>query len=193
MKTDHLDINDSIRIIESAQKKTEQLQTGAAYYYKLWGLILAGFYLTRYLEFQVAPDTAQFLQSTNWILFVFGGVLSGLRKKKDQVTELVVPKQESVYFFTFTGFAISIFVSSLYARINNTSMDIQYFPFLLGLTIYITGGITKHKSSIICGIITISLCLPAFYFNLEAQLLIAAIASILGSFIPGLLMKNKHV
>lgn len=193
MKTNHIDINDSIRIIESAQKNTELLQTGAAYYYKLWGIILASYYLTRYLEFQVKPDTAAFLQSTNWILFVIGGILSGMRKKNDEVKERVVPQLESVYFFTYTGFAIAIFIIQLYARLSNNSIDVQFFPFLLGLTVYITGGITKHNPSILLGLLSILLCLPALFMTIEYQFLIASISAIIGSLIPGVLMKNRYV
>lgn len=193
MKTNHIDINDSIRIIESAQKNTELLQTGAAYYYKLWGIILASYYLTRYLEFQVTPDTAKLLQSTNWILFVFGGILSGMRKKNDEVKERVVPQLESVYFFTYTGFAIAIFIIQLYARLSNNSIDVQFFPFLLGLTVYITGGITKHNPSILLGLISILLCLPALFMTIEYQFLIASTSAIIGSLIPGILMKNRYV
>ena len=193
MKTNHIDINDSIRIIESAQKNTELLQTGAAYYYKLWGIILASYYLTRYLEFQVTPDTAKLLQSINWILFVFGGILSGMRKKNDEVKERVVPQLESVYFFTYTGFAIAIFIIQLYARLSNNSIDVQFFPFLLGLTVYITGGITKHNPSILLGLISILLCLPALFMTIEYQFLIASISAIIGSLIPGILMKNRYV
>lgn len=193
MKTDHIDINDSIRIIESAQKNTELLQTGAAYYYKLWGIILASYYLTRYLEFQVKPDTAAFLQSTNWILFVIGGILSGMRKKNDEVKERVVPQLESVYFFTYTSFAIALFIIQLYARINQNAVDIQFFPLVLGLTVYVTGGVTKHKPSIFFGLVCVSLCLPALVIKIEYQFLIASTSAIIGSLIPGILMKNRYV
>ena len=193
MEANQLDIKESIRIIEKAQHQTELISTGAAYYYKLWGLILSGYFFIRFIEFSLPKEFALVIQSFDWICFVIGGILSGLRKKHDQALEKVVPKQESVYFFTFTGFAIATIIIQFYARINNNSSDVQLFPFILGLTVYITGGITKHNPSILLGLLTILLCLPGLFMTIEYQFLIASVSSITGSFLPGILMKNKHV
>jgi len=124
---------------------------------------------------------------------VFGWILSGMRKKNDEVKERVVPQLESVYFFTYTGFAIATIIVQLYARLSNNSIDVQFFPFLLGLTVYITGGITKHNPSILLGLLSILLCLPALFMTIEYQFLIASISAIIGSLIPGVLMKNRYV
>lgn len=193
MEVNQIDIKDSIRIIEKAQHQTELISTGAAYYYKLWGLVLGAYFFIRFIEFSLPKESALMVQSFDWICFVIGGILSGLRKKHDQVLEKVVPKQESVYFFTFTGFAIATFICQFYARLNNNTIDIQFFPFLLGLTVYITGGVTKHKPSILLGLMSVSLCVPSLFLKVEYQLLIASAAAITGSFLPGILMKDKHV
>lgn len=193
MKVNQLDIKDSIRIIDKAQQQTEQISTGAAYYYKLWGLVLGTYFFIRFIEFGLPKESALMLQSFDWLCFVIGGILSGLRKKHDQAIEKVVPKMEVIYFYTFTGFALATMVVQFYARMLNTTIDVQLFPFLLGLTVYITGGITKHKPSIFLGLLSIFLCIPSLFLVLEYQFLMASLASIIGSFLPGVLMRNQNV
>ena len=184
---------ESLKNIESILNDTQSVRTGASFYYVLWGIILFTYFFLNFLITQSPLLQVSNLQSWLWIIFPVGGILSGLNKKKDFKKETVVSHYERVYFFAFTSFAISYGFVIIASFSLNNHISLILFPMLLGITVYIVGGITKHTASILGGLLSVLLAIFSVFSSLELQFLFASLAALCSSFIPGILMKNKHV
>ena len=184
---------DSLKTIQEAINETRSVKTGASFYYILWGAVLFVYFALSFLSIEIPSLKGSIIDSYNWLVFPIGGLLSALNKNKDKEKETTVPHFEKIYFFAFTGFAMTYGIATLASIFLIPNLSIIMFPVLLGATVYTVGGITKHQPSIIGGIIGMTLSGISILSNLEVQILCAALAAISSSFIPGILMKNKHV
>lgn len=193
MNANQPDVKDAIRTIEDAINQAKSEKTGASFYYQLWGMILFAYFMLHYLLFVIPGWQGTFIDNLSWMLFPLGGLLSMIRKTKENKKETVVPHLEKVYFFAFTGLAMAygtVFTLSIYLQ---SSLAIILYPMLLGLCIYIAGGITKHVPSIIGGVLGIIFTGFSLFASLDLQFLSAALASLFTCAIPGYLMKKSHV
>lgn len=185
--------DESIKTIEEAFKQARSEKTGATFYYILWGTLLMLHYLLLFFVTKFPDLKGGFTTTLIWSVFPIGGFLCYLKGKKEQKTENVLSLYEKVYLFAFGGFALTygmVFFSSL---IQHSSLFISLFPLLLGFTVFVVGGITKHNASIIGGVLGIILSSISLNISLEYQYLLAALSSLISCLIPGLLMINKNV
>lgn len=193
MNTGNFNPTDSLKTIEEALMKAKAQKTGASFYYILWGSILFTHYLLLFIASQYPSLKNSMLEMIIWGVFPFGGLLSYLKSKKDNKKEQVLSHYEKVYLFAFSGFALTygtIFISSAFLQ---TSLHIALYPLLLGFTVFVVGGITKHKASIIGGILGIICSGISLNVSLEIVYLLAALSSFISCIIPGYLMKNTNV
>jgi len=190
MKTTNFDPKSSLKTIEEAINQVKSERTGASFYYQVWGLLLFIYYFLNYVQLSYPELKLLALKNILWIIFPIGGIISFIKKKKDQQRESVISHFEKIYLFGFLGFALTygtICVSTIHSF---TPLPILLYPLLLGFTVFVIGGITKHAPSIIGGILCTGI---SFNFPIEGSYLLAAVASLGSCFIPGLLMKNSHV
>ncbi len=183
----------SIKTIEQAIQEAKIEKTDAYFYYILWGVLLFMYFFLGYLINANLISNNYFFGNYSWILFPIGGILSLLQKKKNKEAELkVVSNHEKVYLFAFTGFAMLYaftLIHSLYIMYN---YSIIIFPLLLGVTVYIVGGITKNIFSIIAGILSAICSVVSMYSSKEMHYLMAAIAVFIACIISGIIMKRKN-
>ncbi|MBU3676198.1 MAG: hypothetical protein FGM54_03325 [Chitinophagaceae bacterium] len=183
----------ALHTIEQSIKETQTISTGAAYYFKLWGALLFIHFMLNAIRLAYPAIASTWLVNVSILVFPLGGILSGMRKKFDKKTETVVPMFEKIYFSAFITFALAYAVLFVTSLRNNPIDAVIYFPLLLGITVMICGLLTQFKPGIFGGIISI------FCFGFSTQALpdmiyvSAAIAALLACFIPGILMKGKHV
>lgn len=193
METENFNPNDSIKTIENALNQAKSEKTGAYYYYILWGTLLFIHYLLLFFTTRFPDFKNGLLATIIWSVFPIGGLLSYLRGKKDEKTEKLLSHYEKVYLYAFGGFALAygiIFISSI---IQQSSLFVSLFPLLIGLTVFIVGGITKHKISLTGGALGIVLTGISLNTSIEFQYLIASLASLITCLLPGLLMKKRNV
>lgn len=184
---------DSLRTIEAAIIEAKSSKTGASFYYILWGLILSIYFIFHFLII-INPDLkGTIIDTFNWVLFPIGGLLSFFNKSKDQRTETNVPQLERVYLFAFTGFAFMYAVLNFASTYLSSSLAIMLFPLIIGSTVYVVGGISRHKISICSGILSMLLTVLSVLSKIEIQFLIASIACILSCIIPGITMRKSNV
>lgn len=193
MKPENFKPSDSIKTIENALNQTRLAKTGASYYYVLWGALLFIHYLLLFLITKFPDFKSGLLITIIWSVFPIGGLLSYLRGKKEEKTEKVVPLYEKVYLYAFGGFALAYGIIFIASSIQQSSLFISLFPLLLGFTVFVVGGITKHKVSLIGGVLAIILSGISLNTSLEFQYLLASLASLITCLLPGLLMKNRNV
>lgn len=185
--------DDSLKTIDEALRQVKSEKTGASFYYLLWGLVLFIYFFLLFVRVWHPEVIGTLLTTLMYGVFPIGGLLSYLRSKQDDRREKFRVYFENVYLFGFAGFAIAygiIFMTSIYP---NPVLPVILFPLLLGFTVFVVGGITKHKVSVVCGILGMVCTGISLNVSLEMQYLIAAVASVIVCVIPGLLMKNKNV
>jgi hypothetical protein len=183
----------SLKTIEAAINEAKTSKTGASFYYILWGLILLINYSLHYLIIVKPILKGTFIDIFSWVLFPIGGLLSMLNKKNDQMKETNVPNLEKVYFFAFTSFAMVYGILSIASTYLSYSFSIMLFPLIIGSTVYIVGGISKHKPSIIGGVFSMLISILSILSIIEIQYLIAAFSCITACIIPGITMKKSNV
>jgi quinol-cytochrome oxidoreductase complex cytochrome b subunit len=184
---------DSLRTIEAAINEAKSSKTGASFYYILWGLILSIYFTLHFFIITNPELQGTKIDTFNWVLFPIGGLLSFFNKSKDQRTETNVPQLEKVYLFAFTGFAFMYAVLTFASTYLSSSLAIMLFPLIIGSTVYVVGGISRHKISICSGILSMLLTVLSILSKIEIQFLIASIACILSCIIPGISMRKSNV
>lgn len=193
MKNDDFNPNDSIKTIEEALQQAKAEKTGASFYYLLWGLILVIHYLLRYVEIKLPETRSVLLETLIWGVFPVGGLLSYLKSKKDERAEKVLSLYEKVYLFAFIGFALAYGVMFFASAITEPALQVTLCSLLLGMTVFIVGGITRHTISVIGGILAIICAGISLNVSLDIKYLLAALSSLTSCVIPGLLMKKSNV
>jgi len=193
MKAKNFHPGDSLKTIEDAIMQAKTERTGARFYYILWGLLMLLHYTLLYVTARYPALNGGLADTLIYIVFPVGGLLSYFRSRKDAKKETVIPHFEKVYLYGFSGFALSygiIFIASVYSI---PELPVSLFPLLLGLAVFVTGGITKFMPSVICGIAGIICTGISLNTELETRYALAALSSFIVCVIPGYLMKNKHV
>lgn len=184
---------DSLKTIEAAIIEAKSSKTGASFYYILWGIILFIYFIVHTIIILKPELRGTIIDTFNWVLFPIGGLLSYINKSKDQKEESYVPQLEKVYLFAFTGFAFMYAVLTFASNYLSSSIAIMFFPLIIGSTVYVVGGITKHKISIFGGILSMLLTVVSILSEIEIQFFMAALACISSCIIPGITMRKSNV
>lgn len=182
---------DSVKIISDALRQARQENTGAAFFYILWGALLCLHFLLRYLRLEIPALDNGIVRNCIWAVFPIGGIISYFKNKKNDEREQVIPLYEKVYLFSFGGYALAFFILFFAGMWQPVPLYLICFPLLLGLAVLTAGGITKHKVSIAGGVIAILLTGISINASLEIQNLIAGLGALIACVIPGISMKIK--
>jgi len=184
---------DSLKTIEAAIIEAKSSKTGASFYYILWGIILFIYFIVHTIIILIPELRGTIIDTFNWVLFPIGGLLSYINKSKDQKEESYVPQLEKVYLFAFTGFAFMYAVLTFASNYLSSSIAIMFFPLIIGSTVYVVGGISKHKISIFGGILSMLLTVVSILSEIEIQFFMASLACIASCIIPGITMRKSNV
>ena len=184
---------DSLKTIEAAIIEAKSSKTGASFYYILWGIILFIYFIVHTIIILKPELRGTIIDTFNWVLFPIGGLLSFINKSKDQKEESYVPQLEKVYLFAFTGFAFMYAVLTFASNYLSSSIAIMFFPLIIGSTVYVVGGISKHKISIFGGILSMLLTVVSILSEIEIQFFMASLACIASCIIPGITMRKSNV
>ncbi len=184
---------DSLKTIEAAIIEAKSSKTGASFYYILWGIILFIYFIVHTIIILKPELRGTIIDTFNWVLFPIGGLLSYINKSKDQKEESYVPQLEKVYLFAFTGFAFMYAVLTFASNYLSSSIAIMFFPLIIGSTVYVVGGISKHKVSIFGGILSMLLTVVSILSEIEIQFFMASLACIASCIIPGITMRKSNV
>ena len=193
MENNTFSAKQAFETIEAGINHAATVRTGAARYYIIWGAILVFHFGLQAILHRLPLGYQTLMNNISILLFPLGGLLSAWQKKSDKANETAIPHFEKIYFAVFVGFALAyavLFVSSLR---TNPMLAVVYFPLLIGLAVFITGYLTKHKASIVGGVLSILLCGISVGATAETSYWIASIAALVACFIPGLLMKGRYV
>ena len=94
------------------------------------------------------------------------------------------------------GYVLIAFLVSLFMVLFFQGMlKLNCYPMVMmvyGIWLFISGGAIKFKPLIAGGIVNWILCIVAFFVSFEIQLLLLALAVLLGYIIPGHMLKSRY-
>lgn len=171
------------RMINTAKENIED----DSFYFLLWGWFVFIACILHFVLLKTIPD----MQGIGWmILMPLGGIISmvyGIRQEKKQRVKSYI---DDLMKYVLISFLVSLFTVLFFMK----TLGLSTYPLVMliyGIWLFISGGALKFRPLIIGGIINWLLGITAFFFAFEMQLLILALAVLLGYIIPGHLLKRK--
>ncbi len=171
------------RMINTAKENIED----DSFYFLLWGWFVFTACILHFILLKIAPD----MQGIGWIILMpLGGIISmvfGIRQEKKQRVKSYI---DDLMKYVLISFLVSLFTVLFFMK----TLGLSTYPLVMliyGIWLFISGGALKFRPLIIGGIVNCLLGITAFFFAFEMQLLILALAVLLGYIIPGHLLKRK--
>jgi hypothetical protein len=172
------------RMINTAK---EDLNTNS-FYYLLWGWLVFIACITHYVLIQAAPQ----MQGIGWIILMpLGGIVTmvhGFRQDKKQRVKSYI---NDLFSYVLIAFLISLFFVLGFM----SKLGLATYPLVMliyGIWLFISGGALKFKPLVVGGIINWILAGVSFFMVFENQLIMLAVAVLLGYIIPGHMLKIRE-
>ena len=188
MKTgDTMNSEESILFIQRMIHTAKADLEDKSFYFLLWGWMV---FVACLINFILIKISFEF----NWIgwmiLMPLGGIISSIygyrQGKKQRVKSYVDDLMKYVF--------ISFFVSLMLVLFFMNKLGLATYPMVMltyGVWLFISGGALKFRPLIIGGIINWILAIAALFAVFEQQLIILAVAVLLGYIIPGYLLRMR--
>jgi len=182
---------ESLQIISEmiAAAKTGIRDNG--FFYLLWGYLVFVASITQYILCFVIPTDYNYLP---WaILMPLGGIVSATYGRKIKKARKV-----KTFLDQFMGYALFAFLISLFSvlfymgKLQKPELAYPLIMMVYGAWLFVSGGALKFKPLIIGGCINWALSLASMFVIFQWQLLILALAVLLGYIIPGHLLKSSY-
>jgi hypothetical protein len=194
--SDAFDENQSLQVIKEMIQVSQKKLKNDGILFILWGWIS---FLTYMLEFvvQSVPHTYQitlFKGYTTIVLAVFGlgfSIIYIYRKSRKASTYIGI----SLRYVWVSMFAGMVLINLIQANVLHKitfELQLPIFMVLVSFALVVTGGILRYKMIIAGGIIFGLMAYLASFFSLHQQLLIEAIAWVIGFIIPGHILYSKR-
>lgn len=176
-------LNTIQRMITTAKENLED----DSFYFLLWGWLVFAACTVNYILLFFAPH----IQGIGWlVLMPLGAVISmlyGYKQDKIQRTQSYI---DDVMKYVMISFLVSLCVVLFFQG----KLGLATYPMVIlvyGMWLFVSGGALKFRPMIAGGIINWILGIVSFFFPFEQQLMILALAVLLGYIIPGHMLKNK--
>jgi hypothetical protein len=172
------------RMINTAKENLED----NSFYFLLWGWFVFVACLLHYVLLKLSPQ----IQGIGWVILMpLGGVITmvyGYRQDKKQSTTSYI---SDLMKYVLIAFLVSLFVVLIFMN----KLGLATYPMVMliyGIWLFVSGGALNFKPLVYGGIINWTLGITAFFFSFEYQLLILALAVLLGYIIPGHRLKKRQ-
>jgi hypothetical protein len=186
-----LSSEESLRIISEMVHAAKTEITDKSFFYLLWGWLVFTASLGQFMLITVIPSNYNYLPWT--ILMPLGGIVTSVysarMKKKERVKTLL----DEFMKYALTAFLLSLFIVLFSTfRSENSVPGYPLIMMVYGAWLFISGGVLRFKPLMAGGIINWALCITAMFFGFPIQLLLLALAVLLGYIIPGYMLKARH-
>jgi hypothetical protein len=186
MENENLTGQESLHIIQQMIGQAKQQFSDESFNYLLWGwLVFAaslGQYILAYAEFEYSYMV--------WLLMPLGAIVATIYNMRKNRKETV-----KTYIDEFFNYAlVAFFVCLCIVLINQGKLGMSCYPMIMmvyGMWLYISGGSLKFKPFVFGGIANWILACAAFYVDLGTQLLLLALAVLVGYIIPGHMLRSR--
>lgn len=188
MEEKRISQEESLQIIHSMIDMAKNKFNESGFHFLLWGALVVAASLAQYFMMQNGlGKESNFV----WLVItVVGIVVAFIYEYKKSKSERTKSKFDKMYGYLWLGFGITLFIT-IFISLSHQVMPIAFILVLVGLATFVSGAIYKFTPLIIGAIIfwlAGALCavLPA-----TEQLLVNAIATVLGYLVPGILLWKK--
>jgi hypothetical protein len=179
---------DSLMLIQKMITTAKENIEDDSFYFLLWGWLVFVSCIFHFVLMKMETG----LDGLPWlILMPAGGIItmiySARQKKKQRVQSYINDLMKYVL--------ISFLVSLMTVLFFQTKLGLATYPMVMliyGTWLFISGGALKFKPLIYGGIINWAIAIPSLFFSFEQQLILLAVAVLLGYIIPGHLLRNKY-
>jgi len=125
-----------------------------------------------------------------WWLMPVGGIVTGIYASKHERHKKVKTYLDELMKYVLIAFGVSLCMVLLF----QSKLQMNTYPMVMmvyGIWLFISGGTIRFKPLMIGGIINWILAMAAFFVSFDQQLLLLALAVLLGYIIPSYLFKKK--
>jgi hypothetical protein len=154
-----------------------------------WGILVTFCSITTFLALQFNFE----LPFNVWLLTFIALIPQVYFSSKRKKTRQFVTHDEEVVRYTWTAFAITIFLITHYSIQIHPSDSNSLFLLLYGIPTFITGGMKRFKPMIAGGIVCWICCIIAVYTSLKADMLLIALSATCAWLIPGIMLRRKYL
>ena len=157
-----------------------------SFYNLLWGWLVFVASLGHY--FLMMTDYAY--PFITWILMPVGGVVTVLYSAKHKREKKVGTYLDDLMKYVLTAFLVSLGI----VLFSQAKLQLNTYPMVMmiyGIWLFISGGTIRFRPLMIGGIINWILAVVAFFLPFDQQLLLLALAVLLGYIIPSYQFRRK--
>ena len=180
---------ESLQVIQRMIDNTKTTLRAQGHMYILWGIMTA---VAAILNYYFLKNPAGFPPGIVWaILMPLTGIVHGILVYKLEKDSRMTTFADNTMKFLWIGFTLSIIVLIVVMFQVGPANAYPMFMILYGLGIFASGGILDLKPLMIGGIACFVCAIIASFVPFDQQLLVIATASLVGFFLPGLLIYKK--
>jgi hypothetical protein len=172
------------RMINTAKADIED----DSFHYLLWGWLVFAACAINYFLLEISFEM-------NWIgwavLMPLGGIASSIYGHKQVKKQKAQSYVHELMKYVLIAFMVSLFFVLFFMN----KLGLATYPLIMityGVWLFISGGALKFKPIIYGGIINWILAVVAIFVTFKMQLIILALAVLLGYIIPGYMLRNKY-
>ncbi len=178
---------ESLRVIQQMIHTAKRDFEDDSFHYLLWGWLVFAASLGQFILLKQGNENA----AITWMLMPIGAVIAFLYGRKQEKKERV-----KTYISDFVKYVVGAMVISLFIVLCFMGkLQLYTYPIIMilyAIMLFIMGGILQFKPLMFGGITNWILSIVAFFNPFETQLLILALAVLLGYIIPGYLLGRRQ-
>ena len=126
-----------------------------------------------------------------WMLMPLGGVISIFKGMREEKQQKVKTQIDDFMKYVLIAFLVSLFIVLGFM----SKLQLYTYPMVMmvyGFWLFISGGVINFRPLQVGGIINWALTIAAFFVGFETQLLLLALAVLLGYIIPGYILRSRY-
>lgn len=186
-KEKEMSSEESLRVIQQMIHTAKRDFEDDSFHYLLWGWLVFAASLGQFILFKQGFEHSEI----TWLLMPVGAVIAFLYGRKQEKTERVKTYVSGFVKYVIGAMGISLFIVLCFQG----KLQASTFPIIMILyasMLFIMGGILQFKPLMMGGITNWIIAVAAFFFPIEMQLLLLALAVLLGYIIPGYLLSRRQ-
>ena len=193
METNEQPFNEqeSLQLIHRMISTAKEELSDNGFFYLLWGWLVFIAALANYILLTIVNYEHHYMPWS--VLMPLGGIISiiyGMRMEKKQKVKTFM---DEIMKYVLISFLVSLFIVLFF--MGSTAGVQAAYPAILvlyGIWLFVSGGALRFRPLVIGGIINWACAIAAFYLPFEHQLLVLAVAVLLGYIIPGHMLKANY-
>ncbi|MEP7263484.1 MAG: hypothetical protein ABI772_03255 [Bacteroidota bacterium] len=178
---------EGMQIIQKMIGQAKQQYSDESFNYLLWGWLVFVASLGHY-TLAMAGFSQPYLM---WMLMPLGGVISAIYNYREKKKETV-----KTYIDEFIKYVLIAFLVCLgIVLFSMQKLGLNCYPMVMmiyGMWLFVSGGCLRFRPFIIGGIANWILAVISLYTDFGTQLLLLALAVLVGYIIPGHMLRSRY-